>query len=275
MSLAGLLQVNNTLQVLRLANCDMKTESVIAFAIALTTNQTLRCLDISRSLTFGPEEEWHWALHFAHMLALNQSLVELHLGTMGIMTCGIERLSKGLLFNYTLKYLNLHSNRITRDDVQPLVNVLMKENCVLEVLDLSSNQIQDEGAVLLSQALTSPNCSLRELSLCSNNIDCEGLLALANALNLNSTLTHLYIWGNHFKESVCKAFRDLLDSGRLDPDHTDVRAYEVDGHVYLSWVFQTLRKRFYEPENNFSVETGARQEQPTNRIATKGMKFYV
>ncbi|KAJ0022682.1 hypothetical protein NQD34_014816 [Periophthalmus magnuspinnatus] len=275
MSLASLLQLNNTLRVLRMANCDLKTESVIAFAIALTTNQTLRCLDISRCHTFGSEEEWHWTVHFAHMLAVNQSLLELHLGTMGIMTCGIERLSKGLLFNYTLKYLDLHSNRVTRDDVQPLVDVLMKENSTLEVLDLSSNQIQDEGAVLLSQALASPNCSLRELSLCSNSIRTEGLLSLAKTVGQNSTLTHLYIWGNHFEELVCLAFKNLIDSGRLDPGHIDVRAYEVDGHVYLSHVSQTLRRQFYEPKNNSSTTTFTRQEESTNRTSPKGIRFFV
>uniref|UniRef100_A0AAV2L201 Leucine-rich repeat-containing protein 34 n=2 Tax=Knipowitschia caucasica TaxID=637954 RepID=A0AAV2L201_KNICA len=272
MSLAHLLQVNNTLQVLRLAGCELDTQSVIAFAIALKSNSTLRCLDLSRPLLCGEQEEW--AVHFAHMLAENQSLLELHLGTMGIMTSGMERLSKGLLFNYSLKYLDLRCNRVTRDDVRPLVDVLLRNGSTLEMLDLSSNQIKDQGAVCLSQALVSPNCSLKELSLCSNNIDSEGLLSLAEALTLNSTLTHLYIWGNRFQEPVCLAFRDLIENGRLHPDHTDVRAYEVDDHVFLAQVFQTLRRQFYEPKNN-TDHISSEPERPADTTTAKGMRFHV
>uniref|UniRef100_A0A8C6TBU6 Leucine rich repeat containing 34 n=1 Tax=Neogobius melanostomus TaxID=47308 RepID=A0A8C6TBU6_9GOBI len=267
MSLANLLQFNNTLQALYLARCDLDAQSVIAFAIALKTNQTLRCLDISRSVMSQQQEEW--AVHFSHMLALNKSLQELHLGLKEIMSTGMERLSKGLLFNHSLTYLDLRCNRVMRDDVQPLVDVLVKESSSLEVLDLSFNQLRDEGAVLLSEALASPNCSLKELSLCGNNIHSEGLLALAEALSVNSEMTHMYIWGNHFDGPVCVAFRDLIQSGRLHPDHTDVRAYEVNAHVFLACVCHNLRKTFYEPENNSSHEISSSGASPV------GMRFYV
>ena len=42
-----------------------------------------------------------------------------------------------------------------------------------------------------------------------------------------------------------QAFRDLISSGRLKPEQTDVRAYEVDGQVFLAEVLQTLRKHVY------------------------------
>ncbi|KAK7878191.1 hypothetical protein WMY93_031188 [Mugilogobius chulae] len=269
LSLANLLQVNNTLQVLRLNNCDLDAKSVIAFAIALKTNQTLRSLSISRPLLQGIQEEW--AVHFALMLAGNQTLLELHLGTMGIMTTEIEKVSKGLLFNYNLKYLNLSCNKVTRDDVQPLVDALIKKDSVLEMLDLSSNQLKDDGAVLLSQALASPNCSLKELSVCSNSIGSEGLLSLAKVLDLNSTLTHIYIWGNHFEEPVCLAYRDLIENGRLHSDRTDVRPFEVDGHMFVARVGNSLRKTFYEP----NVDTGTDSEQTRNRVTPEGVRFFV
>lgn len=34
------------------------------------------------------------------------------------------------------------------------------------------------------------------LSVVSNNITDEGLVALAHAMQANTTLTHIYIWGN-------------------------------------------------------------------------------
>lgn len=42
------------------------------------------------------------------------------------------------------------------------------------------------------------------LSVCYNNIGTEGLLSLAAAMRITSTLSHVYIWGNHLEEPVCQ-----------------------------------------------------------------------
>ncbi|XP_072234507.1 leucine-rich repeat-containing protein 34 [Leuresthes tenuis] len=242
MHLAHMLQVNNTLQELELADCDLATQSVIALSIVLKSNTALRSVDISRPLLFSHQEEW--AVHFSEMLAVNCSLVELHLGKMGLTDTGMERLTEGLRLNHSLQYLDLRCNRVSRDGARHLAGVL-KQNSTLEIIDLSSNRIEDEGAACLSEAIAWPGCILRELSVRSNSIRTEGLLSLAQAMKKNKTLTHIYIWGNHLEESVCQAFRELISSGRLPPEQTDVSAYEVDGQVFLAEVFQSLRKRIY------------------------------
>ncbi|XP_034415796.1 leucine-rich repeat-containing protein 34 isoform X3 [Cyclopterus lumpus] len=241
MHLARMLQVNSTLRELELAACDLDTQSVIAFAIVLTRNQTLRSVDISRPLLFGLQEEW--AVHVAEMLAVNGSLVELHLGKMGMTDTGMERLTRGLRLNGSLRYLDLRGNRVTRDGVRHLAD-LLKQNPTLEVVDLTSNRIEDKGAAYLSEAVAWPSCALRELSVRSNNIRTEGLLSLARALTANTTLDHLYVWGNHLEEPVCQAFRELIDGGRLRPEQTDVSAYEVDGQVFLAEAPGGLRRRY-------------------------------
>lgn len=48
-----------------------------------------------------------WATHFSEMLAVNSSLVELHLGKMGMTDTGMERLTEGLRLNHSLRYLDL------------------------------------------------------------------------------------------------------------------------------------------------------------------------
>nr|XP_046227772.1 leucine-rich repeat-containing protein 34 [Scatophagus argus]XP_046227773.1 leucine-rich repeat-containing protein 34 [Scatophagus argus] len=241
MHLASMLQVNSSLEELELAACDLATQSVIAFAIVLKSNKTLRSVDISRPLLFSHQEEW--AVHFSDMLMVNSSLVELHLGKMGMTDSGMESLTEGLRHNHSLRYLDIRCNRVTRDGVLHLAK-LLKENPTLEIIDLSSNRIEDDGAVYLSEAITSPGCILKELSVSSNNIKTEGLLSLAQAMKLNTVLSHIYIWGNHLEESVCQAFRELIASGRLPPQQTDVCAYEVDGHVFLAEVFNSLRKHY-------------------------------
>ncbi|TKS87345.1 Leucine-rich repeat-containing protein 34 [Collichthys lucidus] len=170
--LADLLQCNSTLLSLRLsgnkigntgamhlASMLQATQSVIAFAIALKSNRTLRSVDISRPLLFSHQEEW--AVHFSEMLLLNSSLVELHLGKTGMTDTGMERLTEGLRLNRSLRYLDLRCNRVTRDGVRHLAETL-KQNPTLEVIDLSSNRIEDEGAVYLSEAVAWPGCVLRD-----------------------------------------------------------------------------------------------------------------
>ncbi|XP_047423630.1 leucine-rich repeat-containing protein 34 isoform X4 [Mugil cephalus] len=249
MHLASMLQVNNTLQELEMADCDLATQSVIAFSIVLKSNKALRSFDISRPLLFSHQEEW--AVRFSEMLAVNSSLVELHLGKMGMTNTGMEKLTEGLRLNRSLRFLDLRCNRVTQDGVRLLAEVL-KQNTALEILDLSSNRIEDEGAVYLSEAITWPGCTLRELSVISNNIRTEGLVSLAQALKANATLTHIYIWGNHLEQPVCQAFGELISSGRLSPEQTDVSPYKVDSQVFLAEVFHSLRKRFYSMDTNSS-----------------------
>ncbi|KAM6908085.1 uncharacterized protein PEZ65_016391 [Lycodopsis pacificus] len=256
MQLASMLQVNSTLRELELADCDLDTQSVIAFSIVLKSNKTRRSVDVSRPLLFSHQEEW--AVHVAEMLAVNSSLVELHLGKMGMTDTGMERLTRGLRLNGSLRYLDLRCNRVTRDGVRHLAD-LLKKNRTLDVVDLSSNQIEDEGAW--------PGCVLRELSVHSNNIRTEGLLSLAHALTVNTPLDHVYIWGNHLEEPVCQAFRELIASGRLPPEQTDVSAYEVDGRVFLAEVFHSLRRRYYST-NGFDTDT-----RPTNEAAGHDSSF--
>ena len=64
------------------------------------------CLTLTwSSLSLCLQEEW--AVHFSEMLVLNSSLVELHLGKMGMTDTGMERLTEGLLHNHSLRYLDL------------------------------------------------------------------------------------------------------------------------------------------------------------------------
>ncbi|XP_043961067.1 leucine-rich repeat-containing protein 34 isoform X2 [Gambusia affinis] len=242
LNLAGMLRVNMTLQELELGECDLEMQSMIGLSTALKTNTTLRSMDVSRALLFSYLEEW--AVHFSKMLPVNSSLVELHLGKMGLTDTGMERLSEGLKLNHRLRYLDLRCNRVSRDGALHLSRVL-KENSPLEVIDLSSNRIEDPGAEYLSEAICSKGSVLRELSVCRNNISTRGLLSLAGALNNSPTLTHIYIWGNHLEEPVCQAFRELLITGRLTPEQSDVRPYEVDGHVFLAELSHHLRKHLF------------------------------
>ncbi|KAF7645172.1 hypothetical protein LDENG_00208890 [Lucifuga dentata] len=272
MHIASMLQVNNTLQELQLAECDLGSQSVITLIVVLKSNTSLRSVDISRPLLFSQQEEW--AEHCCSMLQVNNSLVELHLGKLGMTDSALERLTAGLRLNHTLRYLDLRCNRLRRDSALHLAE-LLQQNATLHILDLSSNCIQDEGAVNLSQALALPGCSLRELSVSHNSIGTEGLLTLAQAMKVNGTLTHIYIWGNQLEEPVCLAFSQLMSSGRLPAEQTDVSVYQVDGQVFLTEVSNRLRTHYYRmdtsPASNATPMLTA--DTPTNPIVSPDSAF--
>ncbi|XP_029698529.1 leucine-rich repeat-containing protein 34 [Takifugu rubripes] len=237
--LAMMLQANDSLMELELAACDLGIESIITFANVLKSNRSLRRVDFSQSLLTSHQEEW--LLHVSDMLAMNSSLLELHLGMAGMTDTGMERLAEGLAANRALRYLDLRCNRLSCDGASHLAGVL-KQNATLDVIDLSFNRIQNGGAVHMSEALVSPGCGLRALSVSSNSIGTDGLLSLAQAVKANRTLTDINIWGNDLEEPVCQVFRQLIRSGRLPPDKTDVTPFETDGRVFLAELSNSLNK---------------------------------
>ncbi|NXP04062.1 LRC34 protein, partial [Thinocorus orbignyianus] len=242
MFFASMLQVNSTLEKLDLGDCDMGTQCLIATATALTQNKSLKAINLNRPLLYSQEEET--TAHIALMLKENSSLVELHLCKHEMRNFGVERLCEALYENSNLRYLDLSCNKITRDGVKFLAK-LLKRNQTLQILDLNANRIEDDGAIYLSEALALNNRTLQALSVVSNNISGKGLVALAGAMKTNMELSYVYIWGNKFDEAACTAFSELIERGRLKPSCTDVKPYEVDGHVHLAELSHGLKKHYY------------------------------
>jgi len=242
MEFAGMLQVNTTLEHLDLGESDLTTESLIAIATVLNYNTTLKYLNVNRPILFSHQEET--TVHFAKMLKENRGLKELHLMKCDIRDFGMTRLSENLICNFTLTYLNLSCNRITRDGMKELAKCL-KQNTPLEVLDLGFNRIEDDGAIYLADALATYNTTLKSLCITSNQIKGKGLCAIARCLQMNSSLDSIYIWGNVLEESACRAFAQLIETGRIEPKDTDVESYVVDGVIYLSELPHGLRRTYY------------------------------
>ncbi|KFQ22654.1 Leucine-rich repeat-containing protein 34, partial [Merops nubicus] len=242
MFFASMLQINSTLEKLDLGDCDMGTQCLIAIATALTQNTSVKAINLSRPLLYSQEEET--TVHVALMLRNNSSLVELHLCKHEMKNFGVERLCEALYENSSLRYLDLSCNKVTCDGVK-FLGELLKRNQTLEILDLNANRMEDDGAIHLSGALALYNRTLRALSVVSNNISGKGLVALSDAMKINTELSYIYIWGNKFDEATCMAFSDLIQRGRLEPSHTDVEPYEVDGRVHLAELAHGLRQHHY------------------------------
>ncbi|NWU62236.1 LRC34 protein, partial [Pterocles burchelli] len=242
MFFASMLQINSTLEKLDLGDCDMGTQCLIAITTALTRNKSVKAVNLNRPLLYSQQEET--TVHVAQMLKNNSSLVELHLCKHEMKNFGVERLCEALYENSSLRYLDLSCNKITCDGVK-FLGELLKQNQTLEILDLSANRIEDAGAIYLSEALAWYNRTLQALSVVSNNISGKGLVALSDAMKTNMKLSYIYIWKNKFDEATCAAFSELIQTGRLKPNCTDVEPYKVDGHTDLAELSHGLKKHYY------------------------------
>ncbi|NXO90715.1 LRC34 protein, partial [Certhia brachydactyla] len=254
MFFASMLKINSTLEKLDLGDCDLGLKCLVATAIALTQNKSLKAINLNRPLLSNQQEEN--TVHIARMLRSNSSLVELHLGKHEMKNFGVEQLCEALYENSSLRYLDLSCNNIICDGVK-FLGELLKKNQTLAILDLGANRIEDVGAIYLSEALATQNKGLRALSIVSNNITGEGLVALAEAMQSNMTLSHIYIWGNKLDKNTCMAFSSLIEVGRLELGCTDVAPYEVDGEVFLAEQSHGLGKHRYWTPRCAAVAPGA------------------
>lgn len=244
MHIAQALQINNSLRHIDLGDCDLHIESIVAMSTVLTKNSNLRAVVLNRPMIFSHQEEQ--AVHIGHMLTINNTLTELHLEKFSLRDFGVERLVDGLLssYNYSLKYLNISSNRLSRDS-GPVLAKLLAKNTPLQILDVSNNRLEKEGLAEIAAALTTANTKLKALSVRYNEAGGAGLVSIANSLKKNQSLTNLFIWGNENSIQACAAIGQLMAKKRLLEAHTDVRAYIVNGEVKLAEVSHGLRRFYY------------------------------
>lgn len=88
LAVAQLLQGDGAIKRLHLSNCELDDLSLIYLATVLRENETLRSLDVSRSLLAPLMEEE--ASHIGRMLKVNSTLVDLDLSRCGIHDLGLQ-----------------------------------------------------------------------------------------------------------------------------------------------------------------------------------------
>ncbi|XP_027758114.1 leucine-rich repeat-containing protein 34 isoform X4 [Empidonax traillii] len=236
--IARALHRNTSLVHMRMTGNKIGDQGGMFFASMLQRNSTLEKLDL------GDCDLEETTVHIAQMLKNNPPLVELHLSKHEMKNFGVERLCEALQENSSLRYLDLSCNKITADGAR-FLGELLKHNQSLVILDLKANRIEDPGATHLSEALSLHNRTLQALSVVSCSITGKGLTALSNAIKSNMILSHIYIWGNTFDEDACMSFSELVQSGRLKPNCTDVAPFQVDGRAQLAELSHGLHREYY------------------------------
>jgi len=87
---------------------------------------------------------------------------------------GIFTITEHLLYNNTLRVLDLTANEIAAQGCEAIAKYLKNENCTLESLHLGCNKAADFGAKAIAQAIHL-NKSLVHLDMTYNQINDFGL----------------------------------------------------------------------------------------------------
>ncbi|XP_036448167.1 NACHT, LRR and PYD domains-containing protein 12-like [Colossoma macropomum] len=235
--LAGLENPHCKLEILELCRCNLTEKSCAALSSALSSNSSLRKLDLSNNKLQDSGVE----LLSAGLKNPHCKLEILKLECCRISKKGYAALASALKSNPShLRELNLNSNKPGQSGMSVLVSLLEDPRCKLEKLNmcncnltekrcaallsvlsfsglrelnLSNNKLlQDSGVKLLSAGLQNPHCKLETLKLRGCNITENSCAALSSALS-SSNLRELDLNNNELLDSGVK----LLCAGLKNP----------------------------------------------------------
>ena len=247
-ALQQLILTSTTLQVLKLADTCMTTESALGIVEATGKSTTLNHLDISsnnlgvavvtalgtlildrsakstasclKSLILGNNPSFgegsaamgKGVAALFRALAKDKGLLHLALDNCGVDDVSLEVLCESLRTNKVLDHLELQRSFITEAGTISLARSLL-EHPALTYLNLAFNRIRDEGVCALASMLEA-NHTLQTLDISETWTGDRGLIALGVALSSNTTLTSLSMSNNHMSDDGGTAFVALLDKNK-------------------------------------------------------------
>ena len=186
--LASYIHSTTSLQELNIGWNDISVESIDSLCKALTTNSSMRSLDMNDC-----------RLTTSHCVCLGQLLrnpIHCKIEMLDIRKCsltsdGVGEVISGLSDNHTLRVLELNYNQI-RSEGAVTIATMLKTNSSLETLYLQMCSIDSSGGVELGTALES-NKTLRVLGLSRNTLGYDGVRGLIAGLENNSSLEVLWL----------------------------------------------------------------------------------
>ena len=189
--LASYIHSTTSLQELSIGRNDISVESIDSLCKALSTNSSIRSLDMHGC-----------HLTTSHCVCLGQLLrhpihckiEKLDLRRCSLTSDGVGEVMSGLSDNHTLRHLELRVNNQIRSEGAVTIATMLKTNSSLETLYLDWCSIDSSGGVELGRALER-NKTLRALWLSGNTLGDDGVRGLIVGLENNSSLEVLRLEG--------------------------------------------------------------------------------
>ncbi len=228
-SIAELLHINKTLQVLDLSHNWLFSESGCNIAEALEKNTTLLSLSLEGnylgciSMENSQSDENEAACALAKAMETNKTLLTLNLKECDVTGYrsrteflgkkGSLAFAKALQINHTLQTLVLGDNTIHADGARAIFESL-KTNSTLHTLDLSRTDLDIHSVRVLAEMLQT-NTSIHTLNLSGNKFNPEAICILAEALKTNTSIHTLDLNGApnqeiHLYDTGATALADML-----------------------------------------------------------------
>ena len=171
------MSINSESDVRRTASLELipmkKSNTIISEDGLIWINRNIK-LSIGIKDLYANEINADGAFELSEALKVNNTLINLVLGSNIIEDNGAIELSEALKINNSLTSLSLSCNRLTNKSAFELSKAL-KVNTTLTDLDLGHNAIKDNGAFALIEALQ-VNTTLTNLDLSCNIIENDGVL---------------------------------------------------------------------------------------------------
>ncbi|KAI8500511.1 Leucine-rich repeat-containing protein 34 [Branchiostoma belcheri] len=254
--MANMLKVNTTLREIHLQKYDMRDFGAERLVETLQENIALTYLDLScnRITRDG-------AKHLSKLLKKNTPLQVLDLGFNRIEDDGAIYLSEALKhFNTNLHTLVIAHNCIRGTGLVAVADA-MKTNTSLYSVFIWGNELEESACVpgyFARRGVYRPSSPRARLPR-SSNLDrrAKGSCRPKNEFGIQEPASlkppreatspdqyHLCMEQQKCP-GIFAAFNDLIESGRLDTEQTDVQPYVVDGRVYLSELSHGIRRHYY------------------------------
>jgi len=145
MNVTELLFTHKKLLELNLGNNDINHDGIIGILSVLNcSNYTLEVLNIDNPYYNTICEAT--AIHFGKMFQHNLGIQKISLQKHKLRCGGVFTITEHLLYNNTLRVLDLTANEIAAQGCEAIAKYLKNENCTLESLHLGCNKAADFGA---------------------------------------------------------------------------------------------------------------------------------
>lgn len=231
-AIASMLMRNKTILNVSFSGYDIGNTGMIALARAITVNDTLEKVSISKDPTIGDEgisAMGDMLMKNTHLLTLNmkeipcgptgtealakglahnKSLRTLRFGFIGMGVHATVSLGAMLKTNGTLRALNIHGGRIGGVGATMLSDAIA-HNTSLETLKLTHCKGGDDAACAIAESLQK-NGALRSLSMTYSDLAITGIEAIANSMEGNTSLQELDLSWNRGMDQCSHAIARII-----------------------------------------------------------------